>query len=218
MALIASDKGGADFIPAPAGNHPARCFALIDIGTQNDTFQGKTIRAHKAVIFWELPTELHEFSPGDGKEPFTLSKRFTLSLHKKATMRGFLEAWRGRAFSDEEAKGFDVAKLVGAPCLLSVIHKPKINDPGKMSAVVNAATPLPKGLVCPAAMLKPLVYEVSMGQNEVFRNLQPWIQKEIMKCEEFNASPASHDTSKDSPESVSDNDGSDAGADSALPF
>lgn len=204
MAIIASDKGGADFPIAPSGNHPARCFSVVDIGTQNETFKGVASKVRKVIMFFELPTLMHEFKDGGEKEPFVLSKRFTLSVGKKANMRGFLEAWRGKPFTKEEAEGFDVSKLVGAPCLLSVIHKPKASDPIKNSAVINAATRLPSGFVCPPQILKSVVYEIPMGRNDIFGKLQEWVQKEIAKSDEFTLPPPSSDSSPDGPPPVDD--------------
>ena len=45
--------------------------------------------------------------------PMTINKSYTVSLHDKASLRKDLAAWRGKDFSDEEAKGFDVQYLEG---------------------------------------------------------------------------------------------------------
>ena len=52
--------------------------------------------------------------------PLTVSRTFTVSLHEKANLRKFLSAWRGRDFTTEEAKAFDVSKLLGAYCMVNV--------------------------------------------------------------------------------------------------
>ena len=60
--------------------------------------------------------------PGNGR-PFTVRRRYNMSLHKKATLRRDLESMMGRAFTDSELKGFDLESLIGLPCLLNVVHK-----------------------------------------------------------------------------------------------
>ncbi|MHA1379626.1 MAG: hypothetical protein ACTSRG_14730 [Candidatus Helarchaeota archaeon] len=45
-----------------------------------------------------------------------------MSLHAKATMRKFLESWRGKKFTKEELEGFDLQKILGKPCQLQIIH------------------------------------------------------------------------------------------------
>ena len=58
----------------------------------------------------------------DGK-PFLISRRYSLSLHEKSSLRRDLESWRGRAFTQEELRGFDLEVLIGVGCLVSVVHE-----------------------------------------------------------------------------------------------
>jgi hypothetical protein len=82
-----SDSGGGkEFEAAPIGNHVGRCIGLIDIGTQQGEYQGKTTHARKVVVRWELPNEL--ISEGDwAGKPFVVSKFYTASLSEKANLR-----------------------------------------------------------------------------------------------------------------------------------
>ena len=92
MAFVAT-KPASNYTPPPAGMHIARCYRLIDLGTQPKSFQGKpTGEARKIMASWEL---LGEDRMDDGK-PFTMSKSWFLSMHEKATLRKDLESWRGR--------------------------------------------------------------------------------------------------------------------------
>ncbi len=138
MGLIAKDKGGGDFTPIPEDLHLAVCYGIWDIGTQFSEKYGKSV--HKVVIVWEIPGCRREF---DGKNlRRAISKRYTLSLHKKADLRKDLESWRGRKFSDEELKGFDLKKLLGVPCQIQVLHA-KVDD--KIYANIAAITKAPTG-------------------------------------------------------------------------
>jgi len=120
MGFIASDTGGGNFKTVPAGVFIGRCYELIDMGTQtNETgmYAGKS--DHKIKIGFELFGDDEEGNPltidVEGKEmPLTITKDYTVSLHEKANLRKELAAWRGKDFTEEEAKAFDVSKLIGA--------------------------------------------------------------------------------------------------------
>src|SRR5262249_26776088 len=75
-------------------------------------------------------------------------------------LRPFLEQWRGRDFTPEELQGFNLAKLKGANCLLTVQHKD--TDKGDTWANVVAAEPYKNGsssvVSDPEKLLKPEDY------------------------------------------------------------
>ena len=133
-------KAGATFAPTPAGAHPAVCIDVVDLGELEVTFGGKTKKQHKIKIVWEIE-ELRD----DG-QPFRPSKRYTLSLHEKAGLRKDLESWRGRGFTDEELRGFDVEVLLGKGCMINVVHTSK---DGSTYGNITAIMKLPKGAVAP---------------------------------------------------------------------
>ena len=105
--LIASDSGGGDFKRVPAGVFTARCWSIIDLGTQNVEFQGEMKLQRKVQLSWELFGEDEQGAPlvMDDGMPMTISKRYTLSLSAKSKLRPDLEAWRGKAFDDAQVMG-----------------------------------------------------------------------------------------------------------------
>jgi hypothetical protein len=218
MALTASAKSNTVSTPAPAGNHVARCVRVIDLGIQKEErgqYAGKI--NHKLMLCWELPTELHTFKDEKGPEPFMLSSEYTVSLGEKANLRRDLESWRGRAFTAVELDAFDVANVLGAPCLLNVVHKIATNK--NTYANVKGITPLPKGFVCPPAISPLLRYEVEMGKNEVFEALPEWIRNKIVGCEDWKAKPAANEgTTTPDPSDYADINAEAAAADSSIPF
>jgi hypothetical protein len=124
----------------PSGPIAGRCSRLIDLGTQESTFEGERKTQRKILLSWEL-AELRT----DGT-PFVISRRFGLSLHEKSALRAFLQGWRGRAFSAEELDLFDLRKLMGAPCLLNIMHTERA---GKQYANIISVSPMPKGMTAP---------------------------------------------------------------------
>lgn len=184
---VASEKGGGDFTPAPVGTHLARCIGVVSLGTQkpsSPTFNPQ----FKIMLTFELPNELLP----DTKEPMamTVNKEFSCSLSKKANLRGALESWRGRVFTQEELDGFDVVKVLGAPCMLGVIHK--TSSKGGTYADVSSISALPKGMQAVPQTNPSVHYEIEMGRNDVFQKLPEWIRKKIEQCEEWTSkSPSS---------------------------
>lgn len=136
MPIIAKATG-TNFVPAPAGSHSAVCVDVVDMGMLEVNFGGKTSNKHKIRIVWQIDEVMAD------NRPFIVQKRYTLSLHEKATLRKDLESWRGRQFSPEELEGFDVEVLLGVPCLLGVIQQSK---DGSTYANVSSIMRLPKGM------------------------------------------------------------------------
>lgn len=128
MGLTAKDKGGDDFEPIPEGMQHGICYGLYDLGTQRTEFQGTPKKIHQVLLVWELP-EIRIDLERDGGEtenlPRSISKRYTLSLHKKANLRKELESWRGKTFTELELEGFNLQKLLGVNCTLQIMHNKK---------------------------------------------------------------------------------------------
>jgi hypothetical protein len=129
MAIMARGKS-KDFTPAPEGLHRAVCVDVVDLGMLETDFGKK----HKVYISWQLEERME----GVGK-PYLVSKRYTLSLHRKSALRPDLESWRGKPFSDEEVEGFDLEKLIGANCQINVVHNKTADGTyANVSAIVPA--------------------------------------------------------------------------------
>lgn len=120
MALTVSGGATGTYTPPEAGTFPARCCALIDLGTQTATYEGETKAARKILVSFEITDSDNRRDDGS---PHIVSKRFTASLHPKAGLRKFLEAWRclnlrgqGFAGSARTARaGDDPARAGGEP-------------------------------------------------------------------------------------------------------
>lgn len=183
MPIIA-ENNGTNFILIPAGNHIARCYAMIQIGTiieKQGIYAGKEM--HKVRLTWETPGEQYDF--GNGLQPFSVSKEFTLSMNEKATLRKMLESWRGKAFTEEEAKRFDVTKLLGKPCMLNVIHKK--SNTGKDYAEISSISALPKGIECPTQVNNTQVLSFDEWSETVFATLPDFVKNKITSSKEYAA-------------------------------
>jgi hypothetical protein len=125
MALIAKESGGGggEFTPVPQGMHLARCYRVIDLGTQESTYQGVTKKLPKVMLQFEVHGEDDDGKPivTAKNEPMSISKNFTLSLAEMATLRKDLQTWRGKEFTADELRGFELKNVLGAWAMVSVI-------------------------------------------------------------------------------------------------
>jgi hypothetical protein len=178
MGLVAKDTGGSDrkYENAPAGAHAARCFRVIDLGTQTFTVMGETKQAWQCLITWELGKLM-----GDGK-PFTINEKYTVSLHEKAKMRSVLESWRGKKFTDAERKGFELKNLLGKLCFLNIVHASRNN---REYANVATVMPVPDGIASPAPVNELLYYSINEHDSETFERVPKFYREMIMKSPEY---------------------------------
>lgn len=113
-----------EFELVPAGVYVARCYRMVDIGTHNVEFKGVAKPTRQIYLWWELLTndKGEEVHMADGERVFSISRQYTWSMHKKANLRSDLNKWRGEPFTDDEASGFDLTKVLGSYCKLQVVH------------------------------------------------------------------------------------------------
>lgn len=183
MAIYA-ENNGITKVPMEAGSYAARCFSMIEIGTVNEVIEGKEKTLQKVRLGFEFPTETRVFKEENGPQPYTISKEFTLSMHEKASLRKFLEAWRGRKFDESEAKKFDITVLIGKECLLSIIHK---ESKGKTFEEISSVSLLPKGMVCPPAVNKTCILSYDNFDKAIFDAQPDFIKDKIKSSSEYKA-------------------------------
>lgn len=125
MSLVI--KNERQFTPAPEGIHDAVCVDVVDMGMVNGPFGPK----HKLRIVWEINSQME-----DGRN-FIVTGFYGASLHEKSNLRKTLKSWRGKDFTEEELRSFDMEKLVGVPAQLVLQHN---EHDGKTYCNVAAVT------------------------------------------------------------------------------
>jgi hypothetical protein len=178
LTLKESAKAGGDFQIAPAGNHLAICYQIVELGQHHNAQYDKW--QPKIQIGWELPNETMD----DGR-PFVISARYTASFHEKAILRQHLESWRGRPFTDQELAGFDLKNILGKACMVNVVHNSAQN--GKTYANVKSVAAVPKGMNVPEQINDSMVFEFGdQGFDEqIFNSLPQWLQTTITSSREY---------------------------------
>lgn len=185
MKSIMAESNGSSFELMAAGAYAARCYSMIYMGTLKEEFNGEVKNQKKVRFSWEFPTEQKIFKPENGMQPYVISKDFTLSMHEKASLRKFLESWRGQAFTEDQAKSFDVTALLGKPCMLNIIHKPKKN--GDMRLDMASVSKLPKGMECPTQINTNFVFTVLDFTQTEFDVLPEYIKDKVKTSKEYQA-------------------------------
>lgn len=182
---ITARDDGTGFEIHHEGQFAARCADVVDLGKKVDRYPGKPDRVNPkcALVFVTN-------SPGKTKD---VSIELTVNMGEQAKLRGFLEDWRGKKYTPEQAKnGVPLDKLVGQPALISVEHKRSAK--GRTYAVIRTITPLPQGLVGP---------ELNGYQRQPF-----WVERKKAYAEEVARfqPPVVAKSDPDLPEQLDDED------------
>lgn len=181
---------GPTFKPVPAGMHLARCYRIIDVGTQKSEFEGNVKFLHKIKLVWEVHGNDEVGNPivTEKGEPMIVTKDYTLSWAEKATLRLDLQSWRGKPFSDEEQRRFDLKALLDKWCMVNVTHKAKKKGNGVYSNV-TAVTPVPSALKAslPKGHNPCKVFQISEPDMELFDTFSDYLKKQIQESPEWKA-------------------------------
>jgi len=143
MSFFVESTGNKEFKMVPPGSHLARCYRIVDVGTQATEWQGQQKFLRKVMVGWEIHSEEEDGTPllTDEGEPLAMFKNYTLSWSENANLRKDLQGWRGTPWTDAEANRFDLKNILGQWCMLNVIHAEGKNN--KIYANVAGITPVP---------------------------------------------------------------------------
>lgn len=154
------------FEPCPPGGHQARVISLVNLGWQESVYGV----AQKILFMFEILDATRD----DGF-PYIVTKQYTLSMHEKAALRKALDGWRGKAMTDDEARKFDLSKLLGQYCQLQIQHKE--SSSGRMYAGIAGIFSLNQAQVTNPGTRDLLLYDAETGDPRVLETLPEWVQK-----------------------------------------
>ena len=124
-------SSGGDFTPHETGVFPAVCIGIVDLGLQENEYEGEKKVSHKLAIYFDTFQTDDQYFVG----------WYTASLTPRANLRSHLEGWRGKSFTPDELKAFDLDNLVGKQCTLTIgltsTGNPKITAISKAMKGVN---------------------------------------------------------------------------------
>ena len=190
MGLTVKASGGSStFKPVPSGMHLARCYRIVDMGTQITTWKGVSKEQPKVMLQFEVHSEDADGNAvvTDKGEPMSISKNFTASLEEKAILRQELENWRSRAFTKEELKGFHLKNVLGAWAMLSVV-KEQGNDGNEYTNIssINPVSSQIKKAGLPDGHNELKIFDLKEPDMALFETFGNKIKEKIQSTPEWN--------------------------------
>lgn len=163
------------------GNYVARVCKIIYMGTVEGEYKGEKNSAYKVSITWELPTEMKVWKEGEEPKPVFVSKIYTLSMAKKASLRPVVEGIVG-GMTDAEAYEYDLDDLIGKVCLLNITYG--VSETGKEKQNIGTSK-LIKGMTEPDPITAPVILSYTNWNEDVFLALPEFMRKEMEKTVEY---------------------------------
>lgn len=185
MSFFVENKGS--FEPCPAGLHLARCYRLVDMGTQRSEYQGQVKFSRMVMISWEIHGSDDEGNPllMDNGKPFSIAQWYNLSWAETAKLRKHLQSWRGKPFSQEEMRRFDLKNILGAWCMINVVQT---ESDGKVKSKLDSIAPVPGAIKTrgfPAGVNDELCFQLSDPNWEIYESLGQNLKAKIAESPEF---------------------------------
>ncbi len=199
--MILTENQTTTYSPTPEGTHPARCCALVDLGTSETVYEGKARTRRRVRITFEIADS--ELITASG-ERFQISRTFTASLSEKGALRPFLESWRGRSFTAQELAGFDLKSVLEAPGLIAVVHETKGD---RTYANAKTVSKLPKGMSVEQLTTAPIFWDMT-GEPDwtAWERLSDRAKDEISETPEFKKLARPADTAAPAGDTDPDSD------------
>jgi len=190
MALIARESGGGGtFTPVPPGMYLARCYRIVDLGTQKSEYLGQIKNLPKVMLQFEVHGEDDAGKPlvtAKG-EPMSISKNFTLSLAEKATLRKDLQTWRGREFTADELRGFQIDNVLGAWAMIA-ITKAVGNNGKEYTNIANInSVPKPMKANLPEGHNKCAAFYIESPDMDMFETFSDNLRAKIEQSPEWQS-------------------------------
>ena len=185
MAILATTTA-ATREAIPSGNYVARCYRMIQIGTVNEVINGENKLLQKVRIGWEFPNDLKVFHEDKGPQPIVYDEEYTLSMGEKASLRKMLASWRGKDFTPDQAKSFDITALLGVTAMVNLIHVTSKSS-GKVYSKIGSVSAVPKGIEVPAQINPTFVLSYDNFDFEKFNSLPDFIKDKMKSSIEYTA-------------------------------
>lgn len=170
------------------GTYPARLVRVIDLGVQaQNPYKGQDKPpAHMVDFTYELLDVFMIDKDGneDEDKPRWISESFPLNNPSADLAKS---TKRAKALDPNDDLGFDLTKMVGAPCMVTIVHK---ESKGKTYANVGNVTVMraKEAQKAPGLKNEALVFALDNPDMEVFHKLPDWIKDKITSNLEYKHS------------------------------
>jgi hypothetical protein len=194
MAKMKISSSAGAFQEPEIGTYPGVCVRFIDLGTQTNEYEGKKSSKRQVMLQFELHGEsltsdasaymLNEQGQPDPLKPFLVGAWLTASFHEEATLRKYMENWRGVPYTDEqiakfETEGFDWNLMLGVPCMIKMAP----NTKGKIK--IQSVDKLQKNLSTPIHVNEMYALTLDEFEPAIFEKLSDGLKDIIRKSPEW---------------------------------
>lgn len=181
--IIVGSEGGFETKLPDEGQHLVYCYGIVVVGNvpgYQDQYQ------EKVMFLFETPNATAVFNEEIGPQPFGFSKEFTRSLDRRANLRKWIDSWRGKPLTDQEAVAFNIVAMMDVPIVANIYHKEAKN--GKTYTEVSSIAPFrpQQGFKFPPRGNQKLIFTWNppFDQN-TFLRIPLWIRNKMIRSTEF---------------------------------
>jgi hypothetical protein len=150
---------------------------------------GKEKYLPKVMIQFEVHGEDDQGNPlltQDGR-PLSIAKSFTVTLSEKSNLRKDLQMWRGRDFTAQELRGFELKNVLGAWAMLTVTHT---ESNGKTYTNIAGINPVPANMKkagMPEAVNEAKIFSIDDPDMSLFDTFSENLKNKIKASPEWQA-------------------------------
>ena len=176
LTNVQATSGKKKFSRLEDGTYMCRVVQLIDLGVQEDEYEGEKKVGHKIFINFEFPTEMIMIN--EEEKPRWLGKEFGVSLHEKSVLTKLIAAADpdGKATS----KGRNLKGLLNLPLMVTV------GSTATGNAKIAGLARLMKGMTVPELVNPVVFFDLDGGDLEQFEKLPEWVQGKITSSVDFD--------------------------------
>lgn len=176
------------------GLQPARCFAIIDIGSHYKTFKGvkSETATQQVMLCFEFTKFMHKFGEDKPAEPLCIFNEYTFSAGVKAKLPKILKAW-GKLKSAVEQ--INLKPYLGQYCHINVEHT-EGKDGNTYANIGSSGLSINSFMketgAVPKKFHKDVWFDLDNFSWNLFLSLPKRAQKRIRECEEWNKIISKH--------------------------
>lgn len=194
MSLNANNSkntsGGTKAEALEPGTYPARVVSVVDLGLQAQRpYQGQEkAPAYEILVTYELLDEYMKDDDGNDMEdkPRWFSENFP--LHSLESERA-KSTKRYNSLDPSGAAGGDWSRLLGVPCMLTLVNNSNAKTGRVYTNVAGVAAMRSKDADKAKDLVNPAtVFDLDTPDMEAFNSLPKWVQKKIMEGLEYKGS------------------------------
>ena len=132
-------------------------------------------------------------------DPMTVSKNFTVTLAEKSTLRKDLQTWRGKDFTADELKGFELKNVLGQWAMISVVETENNGNTYTNIANINPVPLTIKKNGLPEGKNDLKIFSIEDADMSLFDSFSEGLKDKIRKSPEWERLHGGPSTSSSAP-------------------